>query len=204
MVQILGLDVAGNPAQWLSAEQAITAAATGGIAWQWGDEAMVFHGGWNRDGEQSTIELRPIVSLVGRKPDAWLRDELPLTNTLLFRRDRYTCAYCGDQFSPRDLSCDHVIPRVQGGRDVWTNVVSACRPCNQRKGGRRPEQTRVCSCCSCPTRLAYGSTSFFRPEASWPIKWSFWQQDYLGIAELLISSPSELAKEDDVFQRGLV
>jgi hypothetical protein len=36
MVQILGLDVAGNPAQWLSAEQAITAAATGGIAWQWG------------------------------------------------------------------------------------------------------------------------------------------------------------------------
>ena len=67
-----------------------------------------------------------------------------------------------------------------------------------------PSKPGVCSCCSCPTRLAYGSTSFFRPEASWPIKWSFWQQDYLGIAELLISSPSELAKEDDVFQRGLV
>jgi len=142
MVQILGLDVAGNPAQWLSTEQAITAAATGSIAWQWGDESLVFHGGWNRDGRQSTIELRPIVSLAGRKPDVWVRDELPLCNSLLFRRDRHVCAYCGDQFAPRDLSCDHVVPRVQGGQDVWTNVVTACRPCNQRKGGRTPEQTR--------------------------------------------------------------
>lgn len=141
-VQILGLDVAGNPAQWLTTQQAITAAATGGIAWQWGDEAMVFRGGWNCTGIRSTIELRPIVALVGRKPDAWLRVELPLTNTLLFRRDRHTCAYCGDAFAPGDLSCDPVIPRVQGGTDRWTNVVTACKYCNQRKGGRRPEQTR--------------------------------------------------------------
>ena len=142
MVQILGLDIAGNPAQWLTAEQAITAAATGGIAWQWGEEPILFRGGWNREGERSTIELFPIVALAGRKPDAWLREELPLTNTLLFRRDRHTCAYCGYEFAHRDLSCDHVVPRVQGGPDVCTNVVTACRSCNQRKGGRRPEQTR--------------------------------------------------------------
>lgn len=142
MVQILGLDVAGNPAQWLSTQQAITAAVTGGIAWQWGEKAFVFHGGWNRDGDRSVIELRPIVALAGRKSTAWLRVELPLTNPLLFRRDRHTCAYCGDQFGAKDLSCDHIVPRVQGGADVWTNVVTACRSCNQRKGGRRPEQTR--------------------------------------------------------------
>ncbi|MDR1708444.1 MAG: HNH endonuclease, partial [Candidatus Accumulibacter sp.] len=100
------------------------------------------HGGWNREGERSIIELRPIVALAGRRPDAWLREEFPLTNELLFRRDRHTCAYCGGRFASRDLSRDHVVPRVQGGRDVWTNVVTACRPCNQRKGGRRPEQTR--------------------------------------------------------------
>jgi hypothetical protein len=142
MMQILGLDVAGHPARWLTAEQAVTAAATGGIAWQWGDPLIVFHGGWNREGERSIIELRPIVALAGRRPDAWLREEFPLTNELLFRRDRHTCAYCGGRFASRDLSRDHVVPRVQGGRDVWTNVVTACRPCNQRKGGRRPEQTR--------------------------------------------------------------
>jgi hypothetical protein len=142
MVQFLGLDLAGNPALWLTAEQAITAAATGGISWQWGDEAIVFRGGWNRDGIRSSIELRPIVALAGRKPDAWLRAELALTNALLFRRDRHTCAYCGDGFTPKDLSRDHVVPRAQGGKDVWANVVTACRACNQRKGGRRPEQTR--------------------------------------------------------------
>ena len=142
MVQILGLDVAGTPAQWLTAEQAITAAATGGIAWQWDDGTLVFRGGWNRHGERSIIALSPIVGLSGRKSDAWLRAELPLTNTLLFRRDRHVCAYCGDQFKARDLSRDHVIPRVQGGADTWSNVVSACKTCNQRKGGRCPEQTR--------------------------------------------------------------
>lgn len=141
MVQILGLDVAGNPAQWLTTEQAITYAATEGIAWQWGGETLVFRGGWNRHGEHSTIALSPIVALARRRPNVWL-EELPLTNALLFRRDRHVCAYCGGQFKPRDLSRDHVVPRVQGGVDAWTNVVTACMPCNQRKGGRRPEQTR--------------------------------------------------------------
>jgi 5-methylcytosine-specific restriction endonuclease McrA len=142
MVQILGLDCAGNPATWLSAEQAITAAARDDIVWQWGDRTLVFRGGWKRNGERSIIELRPIIALAGRRPSARLREEAPLTNALLFRRDRYTCAYCGMRFAPRDLSRDHVVPRVQGGRDVWTNVVTACRRCNQRKGGRRPEETR--------------------------------------------------------------
>jgi 5-methylcytosine-specific restriction endonuclease McrA len=140
MVQILGLDVAGHPAQWLSPEQAVTEAVMGGIAWQWGEPSIVFRGGWNRHGERSIVEVRPIVALTGRKPDAWRRDEPPLTNALLFKRDRQTCAYCGERFSLRDLSRDHVVPRVQGGKDVWTNVVTACRACNQRKGGRRPEQ----------------------------------------------------------------
>ena len=142
MVQILGLDMAGNPAQWLSAERAVTETVRGGIAWQWGDPFIVFHGGWNRLGERSRVELRPIVALAGRRPESWMRAELPLTNALLFRRDRHTCAYCGERFSPRDLSRDHVVPRIQGGEDVWTNVVTACCACNQRKGGRRPEQVR--------------------------------------------------------------
>lgn len=142
MVQILGLDMAGNPAQWLSAEQAITLAATDGIAWQWGGETLVFHGGWNRHGARSIIGLSPIVGLAGRRPSVWLREELPLTNALLFRRDRHVCAYCGGQFKSRDLSRDHVVPRMQGGVDNWTNVVTACKSCNQRKGGRRPEETR--------------------------------------------------------------
>jgi len=58
-------------------------------------------------------------------------------------RDNYRCGYCGHQFPRRELNYDHVIPRCQGGKTVWTNVISACRPCNSRKGGRTPEQARM-------------------------------------------------------------
>ena len=104
MMQILGLDLAGNPAQWLTTEEAITAAASDGIAWQWGEESFVFYGGWNREGKRSSIEVHSIIALNGRLPRDSLRDELPLTNTLLFRRDHHTCAYCGMQFPPSSLS----------------------------------------------------------------------------------------------------
>ena len=54
-----------------------------------------------------------------------------------WRRPAYEAVGC--RF---DLCRDHVVPRAQGGKDVWANVVTACRACNQRKGVRRPEQTR--------------------------------------------------------------
>ncbi len=54
----------------------------------------------------------------------------------LFLRDRFRCQYCG---AHEDLTFDHVIPRALGGRTTWTNVTTACAPCNLRKGGRTPE-----------------------------------------------------------------
>jgi 5-methylcytosine-specific restriction endonuclease McrA len=50
------------------------------------------------------------------------------------------CLYCGGVFSPHELSRDHVLPLSRGGRDVWTNVVTSCRRCNNRKADRNPEQ----------------------------------------------------------------
>src|SRR5690606_34776009 len=63
-----------------------------------------------------------------------------LANPMLFRRDNYLCLYCGQKFCPSLLTRDHVVPRVQGGKDRWGNVVSACQRCNHYKGGRTPEQ----------------------------------------------------------------
>ena len=57
-----------------------------------------------------------------------------MTNPRLFCRDDYMCLYCGVVLPPRILTRDHVVPISAGGRDEWENVVSACRPCNQRKG----------------------------------------------------------------------
>lgn len=58
-------------------------------------------------------------------------------------RDHYQCQYCGHRFPRRELNYDHVIPRTQGGKTVWTNIVASCKPCNSRKGGRTPEQARM-------------------------------------------------------------
>lgn len=58
----------------------------------------------------------------------------------LFLRDKFTCVYCG---SEEDLTFDHVIPRSQGGRTCWTNISAACAPCNLRKGGRTPEESKM-------------------------------------------------------------
>jgi 5-methylcytosine-specific restriction endonuclease McrA len=58
----------------------------------------------------------------------------------VFLRDRFECQYCR---SPDDLTFDHVIPRSRGGQTTWTNVVTACSPCNLRKGGLMPHKAHM-------------------------------------------------------------
>lgn len=62
---------------------------------------------------------------------------------LIVLRDKCCCAYCGQVFDPKLLTYDHVIPRSQGGRHCWTNVVAACLACNQRKADRTPDQAKM-------------------------------------------------------------
>ncbi|MBO9310809.1 MAG: HNH endonuclease [Chloroflexus sp.] len=68
---------------------------------------------------------------------------LPCSRRAVFARDRETCQYCGQQPGRANLTMDHVIPRSQGGQTTWENVVTACRDCNHRKGGRTPEQANM-------------------------------------------------------------
>jgi 5-methylcytosine-specific restriction endonuclease McrA len=58
----------------------------------------------------------------------------------IYARDEDTCQYCGRKRRRADLNLDHVVPRTQGGRTCWENVVCSCIECNLRKGGRTPEQ----------------------------------------------------------------
>lgn len=64
--------------------------------------------------------------------------EAVLNKTNIFRRDNYTCQYCGARNVP--MTIDHVIPKVRGGGDTWTNLVTACVACNNRKGNHLPEE----------------------------------------------------------------
>lgn len=69
------------------------------------------------------------------------RPRLKLSRRAVFRRDNFTCQYCGIQSN--HLTIDHVIPRHRGGAHVWDNVVSACPACNRRKGGKTLEESRM-------------------------------------------------------------
>jgi 5-methylcytosine-specific restriction endonuclease McrA len=60
-----------------------------------------------------------------------------LSRMNIFKRDNHSCQYCGSQ---RDLSIDHVIPRSRGGGSSWKNLVTACKPCNAKKGDYTPEE----------------------------------------------------------------
>jgi len=78
----------------------------------------------------SVIRLQKMIS----RP----RPQLKMTRREIFRRDNFTCQYCGRNNS--DLTVDHVLPRHMGGKHIWTNVVAACPGCNHRKGGRTVEE----------------------------------------------------------------
>jgi 5-methylcytosine-specific restriction endonuclease McrA len=60
-----------------------------------------------------------------------------LTQQNMFARDKYCCQYCGRHKtklkSNEFLTRDHVHPQSKGGLDVWTNIVTACNTCNNKK-----------------------------------------------------------------------
>ena len=89
-----------------------------------------------------TFEL-PLPSVISLKEYVSQARRPAFTRFNVFLRDRFVCQYCGDGLPAQELTFDHVVPRSRGGRTTWQNVVSACAPCNLRKGGRMPEDSGV-------------------------------------------------------------
>ena len=66
------------------------------------------------------------------------RPGVKLTRREVFARDNHTCQYCGRR--ELDFTIDHVFPKHRGGARSWENLVTSCKPCNRRKGGRSPKE----------------------------------------------------------------
>jgi len=64
--------------------------------------------------------------------------EVMLARKNILRRDKHICAYCGRGDLP--LTIDHIMPKSQGGEDTWENLITACLPCNNKKGNQTPAQ----------------------------------------------------------------
>ncbi len=61
---------------------------------------------------------------------------IKLSRENIYKRDKYTCQYCGRKLDQKKLNIDHILPRHRGGKTTWTNVVSCCFGCNLKKGGK--------------------------------------------------------------------
>ncbi|KZX57951.1 hypothetical protein A3709_20280 [Halioglobus sp. HI00S01] len=135
MGTILRLDVTGRPQGWISKEVAAHAYATDSVVWGLGEDSIRIRGGIQRvSGILSEFNMQPVIAVRGKV----VGDFTPaLTNAALFRRDGYTCLYCGDVFHKSQLTRDHIHPRSRGGKDTWANVATSCGRCNgHRKGDR--------------------------------------------------------------------
>lgn len=142
--QILRTDIAGMPLEWVDYREAVRLHYLQQVAYSCGRQLYCVHGGINaRSGRRSRIELHSIIATRGHN-QRLCSDRAgyvpPLNNAALFRRDAYLCLYCGERFPGRALSRDHVTPVSRGGQDHWSNVVTACKRCNNHKADRRPEQ----------------------------------------------------------------
>ena len=101
---VLQLDIQGTPQAWISLENAAVHMATGSVAWVDGCGPLAtLRGGFNvLRGRQSVIDVFPIMALRGASK-VNLFDVVPAFSKLkLFRRDRMTCAYCGQRFQERE------------------------------------------------------------------------------------------------------
>ena len=49
------------------------------------------------------------------------------------KRAEGTCYYCGQKFLPAELTMDHIVPLIRGGKSVKANLVPSCKECNNKK-----------------------------------------------------------------------
>lgn len=141
-MEVLQLDINGTPQAWIPVEDAAGHIVTGSVVWHLGDQPLaVLRGGINAEsGLQSILEVPPIVALRGASKIN-LFDLVPAYSKLkVLRRDRQTCAYCGEVYPETLLTIDHIVPESRGGPLTWMNTVASCRACNAGKRNRTPEE----------------------------------------------------------------
>jgi 5-methylcytosine-specific restriction endonuclease McrA len=142
--KILIVDSQGQPVRWALMQRAARYYASGKVVTELGDNLFGMAGGRQEaTGLRSEFVTSSIVMIRGRHRIPFGHAHVGLTKHRLFVRDRHVCAYCGGHFPELELTVEHILPVSRGGRHEWTNVVTACRSCNTRKGNRRPEEAHM-------------------------------------------------------------
>lgn len=140
--EILITDTGGTPRMWTNFEDACCYVARDKVVWNIGEVLKEFVGGKNKDGEISKIQISSIMGVTGPLygEKFYDKESKHTVSKILFGRDRFMCAYCGNDFPAHKLTVDHVLPTSRGGKNVWMNTVASCKPCNTKKSNRTPEE----------------------------------------------------------------
>jgi len=107
-------------------------------------EATVSSAGNSYEGRPPVVLKVPAVVRL-RKAVKMFKSGVKFSRPGVLARDRLRCCFCGKRFSPGELTYDHVVPKKTWAgsvheRTTWSNIVSACRKCNGKKGARTPEE----------------------------------------------------------------
>jgi 5-methylcytosine-specific restriction endonuclease McrA len=87
-----------------------------------------------------SVRMPLVIRLIKYIPQKHRKNIVRFNRNNVFLRDGYTCQYCLQKGPLSALTMDHVHPVVKGGLKSWDNIVTACRACNLKKGGRTPEE----------------------------------------------------------------
>lgn len=71
------------------------------------------------------------------------RFKVKLSRRNIILRDESTCIYCDTELSLKNIQIEHLLPKSRGGKTIWTNVGVSCKPCNERKKDRTPEEAKM-------------------------------------------------------------
>lgn len=97
----------------------------------------------------------------------------------IYARDRGRCQYCGTNVKYSEFQFEHVLPRKQGGKTTWENIVVSCNGCNQKKGGRTPREAgmRLLSTPRKPDRIPVKRRVVLTWEKGMPEAWKSYMRD---------------------------
>ena len=129
MRDTLLLNADGNP---------LSVAPLSTLTWQesiklvWLDRINVLE--WHEDWQVHSPNITMTVpSVIMTREFVKQRVNTSFNRSNVYLRDNYICQYCKQMFSYKDVTLDHVIPKSKGGKTEWSNIVSACRKCNNDK-----------------------------------------------------------------------
>jgi len=149
------------------------------LVWKGAAEVIEKDGARVLRSQHFTFEVPSVVRLVSYVDVRKRRNASGKQRLRILARDKMRCQYCGVKGTQFELTLDHILPRSRGGRDEAENLCAACKPCNQRKGMRTPDEARM-PLLATPSALRYGlDKAMLRHHAASRPEW----RPYLFLAE---------------------